>query len=129
MSVGVWEPKKPTRVEPEKLTQWLEIFRGADPDDLPASLSEDTIQADAVFMKLDESAWQAAEQLEDNELEDLIRFFTLAEMQVPNWQGGETSPVIYLVKVLRARNAFSPGLRKWVKRHTDNRYLPYGPAL
>lgn len=129
MSVGVWEPKKPTSVEPEKLRQWLEIFRGADPDDLPASLSEDAIQADAVFMKLDESAWQAAEQLNDNELEDLIRFFTLAEMQVPNWQGGETSPVIYLVRVLRARNAFKPELRKWIKRHTDNRYLPYGPAL
>lgn len=129
MSVGVWEPRRPASVELEKLRDWLAIYREADPDNLQASLAEDAIQSDAVFMKLDESAWQAAEQLDDKELEDLIRFFTLAEMQLPNWQGGETSPVIYLVKVLRGRDSFTPELRKWIKRHTDNRYLPYGPAL
>lgn len=129
MSVGVWKPGKPTSVGLEKLRHWLAIYREADPDNLQASLGDDAVQSDAVFMKLDESAWQAADQLDDNELEDLIRFFTLAEMQLPNWQGGETSPVIYLVRELRGRDSFTPELRKWIKRHTDNRYLPYGPAL
>ncbi|MEX2489278.1 MAG: hypothetical protein WD356_07075 [Pseudomonadales bacterium] len=129
MSIGVWEPDKPVTIELAQLRHWLEVYRQGDPENLAAGLSDDEIQADATVTKLDEGAWQAAEQLNCEEIGDLVRFFTLAETQLPNWQGGETSPVIYLVKILRARGAFPDTLRKWIKRHTDNRYLPYGPAL
>lgn len=129
MSIGVWEPDKPAAIELAQLHYWLKVYRQADPDNLSAGLEHDEIQADARVMTLNEEAWRAAEQLDSDEIADLVRFFTLAEMQLPNWQGGETSPVIYLVKILRARDAFPDTLRKWIKRHTDNRYLPYGPAL
>ncbi len=130
MSVGVWEPKKPAKVDAERLRRLLALARRrADPDDLQASMTEDEVRADANLMALDQGAWESAEALDDEEIIDLIRFFTLAEMQLPNWRGGETSPVIYLAKILRARKAFTPELRKWIKRNTDNRYLPYGAVL
>lgn len=129
MSVGVWEPEKPDKVGVDKMRALLNVYRDADPKNLAGSFGAADIQTDAVLMKLEASAWQDAEQLADHELEDLIRFFTLAEMQLPNWEGGARSPVIYLARVLKARDALATELRKWIKANTDNRYLPYGRAL
>ena len=70
-----------------------------------------------------------ATALSDEELIGLVRFFTLAEMQLPGWDGGKQSPVIYLVRILKQRGAFTPMLRQWVKANTDNRYLPNGALL
>jgi len=129
MSISVWEPRKPVNVDLARLQALLRAYRAADPADVGAALDEAEKEAGASLMKLDESAWDAAERLEDADVSDLIRFFTLAEMQLPNWDGGERSPVIYLVRILKRREVFTPELRKWIKRNTDNRYLPHGPAL
>ncbi|MBD3649483.1 MAG: hypothetical protein HUJ31_18980 [Pseudomonadales bacterium] len=129
MSVGVWEPKKPDHVGLDKMRALLDAYRQADPDDLAGTLPQDSVRADAVLMKLDQNAWRDAEQLDNDELEALIRFFTLAEMQLPGWEGGASSPVIWLARMMRSRDAFTPELRKWIKANSDNRFLPYGRAL
>ena len=49
--------------------------------------------------------------------------------QLPGWDGGVRSPVIYLVKLMKERGLFTPELRKWIKKNTDNRYLPNGSVL
>jgi len=129
MSVEEWVPSDKIDVNLEKLKQYVEFFATADPADLGASLADENIAADRTLMQRQAIDWQIADQLTDTELISLIRFFTLAEMQLPGWDGGRQSPVIYLVKILRGRSGFDSELRKWIKANTDNRYLPNGAVL
>ena len=75
------------------------------------------------------TAWEAAEAKDSETIISLVRLFTLVEEQVSGWEAGSKSPVIPLVKVLRARDDFEVELRKWIKANTKNRYLPNGSAL
>ena len=127
--IGVWEPREPAKLDEAKLQHYIALFVNAESSDLIEVMSEDDIKRDAGLMQLPESAWQVAEALDDAGLETLVRFFTLAEMQLPGWEGGKQSPVISLVRIMKARGSFTPGLRKWIKANTDNRYLPYGSVL
>ena len=132
MSIGTWEPGNKGSaevVEHGKLVELLACFRQADPERLSDSMSPDQIQRDAGLMRLDEESWRNCELLADDEFEPLVRFFTLAEMQLPGWDSGVRSPVIHLVSHMKKRGLFTPELRKWVKKNTDNRYLPNGSAL
>lgn len=124
--VGVWEPGGSTRLDIEKLKHYVTLMQKADVADLGASMSRSDIKEGAMLMKLPPAAWSVAERLSDAEIEVLVRFFTLAEMQLSGWDGGQDSPVIPLVKILKVRGAFDAELRKWIKANTDNRFLPYG---
>jgi hypothetical protein len=64
--------------------------------------------------------------LGDGEIEALIRFFTLAEARLPNWEAGAQSPVIPLAAVLRQRGAWPPALSRWIRAESRNRFLPWG---
>lgn len=126
---GVWDPSKKTTEPAEPvLNRFVEVMRNAG-EDLTEALAPNEVTDNAGLMQLDASAWSVLERLETDDLELLARFFTLAEMQLAGWDGGKRSPVIYIVAELRRRDAFAAELRKWIKRHTDNRYLPYGSAL
>jgi hypothetical protein len=129
MATGVWEPAKPVSVSREKLTQYLEVLKDINLEALELELPETLQKSDSSLMKLSQDQWQAAESLDDDAIQVLIRFFTLAEMQLPNWSGGQTSPVIYLVRILKRRSTFSADLKQWIKANTDNRYLPNGAVL
>ncbi len=130
MSVGVWDPGgKATTITVKELSTLLVAIESANFDDLAASLPETVVQSGGRWMKHEAEAFKAAADLDNNQLELLIRFFTLAEMQLANWEAGKTNPVIYLVKELKQREAFYPELRKWIKANTDNRFLPNGAAL
>ncbi len=126
MGVGVWDPGISVSTEQlQKLvSQVVEINLAQ-----LTSCDDEFIDGNAWMMKLGESAWQTANSLPVEDLVNLIRFFTLAEMQLPGWKGGKQNPVIYLVKILKSRDEFSADLRKWIRANTDNRYLPYGAAL
>lgn len=124
--VGVWEPRGSTRLDIEKLKHYVALMQKADVADLGTSMSRSDIKEGATLMKLLPEAWSVAERLSDAEIEVLVRFFTLAEMQLSGWDGGQDSPVIPLVKILKGRGAFGSDLRKWIKANTDNRFLPYG---
>ena len=129
MSIGEWEPSRSRVIDLQKLKQYVGFAEQLDLDKLLEGLPAEIVKADMHLMKQPEAGWQAAEQLPDADLKALVRFFTLAEMQLPGWEGGKLSPVIYLVKVLRHRSAFDADLRRWIKANTDNRYLPNGAAL
>ena len=74
--------------------------------------------------------WQAAvESLSDTEIETLVRFLTLAEEAITGWQAGDKSPVIPLVKVLKARGNYDRSLTRWIKSNTNNRFLPHGSLM
>ena len=143
MSLGTWEPDSGTSAN--KLdAKLLQAFAGLSRDVLPGTPGADKPVDDGVLaeklvdaalaqsqwvMKLPESEWALADSLSADELVALVRLFTLVENRVPGWDAGKDSPVIALVKLLRARDGFEPELRKWIKANTDNRYLPYGSAL
>lgn len=130
MSVsGTWEPAIKIEVNEALLTRYLALISDLDLTNISAGIPEQEITAGAALMKLQADAWQAATDLKDDELEALIRFFTLAEMQLPGWDAGKTSPVIYLVKILKKRGAFSSELKQWIKTNTDNRFLPNGAIV
>ncbi len=131
MTIGVWQPAKADAekgLSLDDLKAYAVLTDGA-LENLAASLSAAQIGGDGRLMRLDEAPWQVATALNDEELVNLVRFFTLAERQLPGWDGGKQSPVIYLVRILKQREAFTPVLRQWVKANTDNRYLPNGALL
>lgn len=133
MAIGEWNPEasKNTTVEidVEFLHAMVRMVSEHDLEDITALLDASQISRGAVLMTLDPASWNCIGDWDEPQLEALIRFFTIAEMQLPGWQGGKKSPVIALVKLLKNRNAFSQELRRWIKANTDNRFLPYGSAL
>lgn len=70
-----------------------------------------------------------AQSCTDEELQGLIRIFTLGEMQFAGWKAGEKSAVIALVRELKKRGSYDKSLTQWIKSHTDNRFLPHGSLL
>lgn len=128
MSVGVWEPK-PSALTKEKLAAFVALSGEVDETVSASDLASAGVDRDAWVMAVDASVWALADELSDEELIRLVRLFTLIEAQVSGWDAGKTSPVIALVRLLKARDAFTPALRRWIKQHSDNRYLPYGSLL
>ncbi len=130
MSVGLWEPNSDKRsgvvVGEEVIDSFLALPKNQyiSLQDLE-KLGLDSRQS---VMRLGVEAWQLAEDRSVDELNQLIRVFTLIEA-LPGWDAGEKSPVIAFVKILKAKGQFGSDLRKWIKSNTDNRYLPYGSAL
>ena len=129
MTIGTWDPAKSPSLTLERLQELLTQISGLEENALSASLNDEFIRSNSQLMKLDATSWQVAEQLMEDDLVALVRFFTLAEMQLSGWEAGNRNPVIPLVRILKQREQFSPELRKWIKASTDNRYLPYGSAL
>jgi hypothetical protein len=129
MTIGTWDPAKSSSLTLERLQELLTQISGLEENALAASLSDEFIRSNSQLMRLDAISWQVAEQLTEDDLVALVRFFTLAEMQLSGWEAGNRNPVIPLVRILKQRDQFSPELRKWIKASTDNRYLPYGSAL
>ncbi len=89
-------------------------------------LSDAEIKEYAALMQCQLDEWQAVMAPLDNlQLVDLARFFTLAE-RLPGWQAGDRSPVIAFMAELRRRDAVPTNLGNWIRRSTDNRFLPWG---
>ncbi len=128
-TIGSWQPVAKIEITEELLAQYLTWIADADLASLQSSFPAAEITRGAGLMKLQASDWQVAEKPNDEQLETLIRFFTLAEAQLVGWDAGQTSPVIFLVKILKQRGAFDPELKRWIKSNTDNRYLPNGAVV
>ncbi len=128
MSVQSWEPKG-IRMEEPFLRRCIQISQEEQLEELGEVLSAAEQQRQSGLMQLGPAAWQkAAVDFSDSDILHLIRFFTVAEMQLPGWQTGVKSPVIGLAKALRSRGAkLERDLLLWIKEKSDNRYLPYGP--
>lgn len=131
MSVGAWEPEKSPQQGGGEISR-EQLLRFIDAAQSPSPLEESLQQSDletSQLIRLPPQRWlQESEHWDNEQLWQLIRFFTFAEMRLPGWDTGADSPVIPLAKALRRRKA--PLTREqlmWIKQHSDNRYLPYGP--
>lgn len=136
MSVGSWDPKlQQASGEPaiadKTLTRFVEISQREQLDRIAEILDAEQQQLHAELMTLPQKAWEeACDILSDADIYHLIRFFTVAEMQLPGWEAADKSPVIWLNKILKARGKpLSKQQIQWIKQHTRNRFLPYGSVL
>ncbi|WP_237066740.1 hypothetical protein [Microbulbifer guangxiensis] len=130
MSVGAWEPEQPNPTQPEIDRERLQRFI--------ASVATGQIQLEKLseedrtasqLIRLPAQHWlEESEHWEAEEIWQLIRFFTLAEAQLPGWDAAAESAVIPLARALRRRQQpLSKEQLLWIRQHSDNRYLPYGP--
>ena len=133
MTLGSWDPETQqakSSVTPDAATlqRYIRLSRSGKLDALGIELDDREKQVNAGLMHVDREQWFAeAETLSDDEIEQLMRFFTKAE-QLPGWEAGAASPVIWLGKVLKQRGTgISRELQMWIREHSDNRYLPHGP--
>lgn len=132
MGVGVWDPgggDSDKHLDQELLDRFLRIANESGETVTSELLASHELETSEWVMALEPESWDQAQALSTIDLVALIRFFTLIEDQISGWEAGRTSPVIALVKMLKERGEFTSDLRKWIKAHTDNRYLPHGSAL
>ncbi len=126
MSVDSWQPvHAPKKLEESDLNQLMTLAHDFNEDtDLTAHLS--WIQPLALA---DKNIWALSIQsIPQTALIELIRMFTIIEQQ-QGWNLGEKSPVIALFKQLRKIAGIDKPLVGWVKNHSDNKFLPFGPLL
>ncbi len=82
------------------------------------------------LMRRDLADWKTPlSTLSDPELVALVRFFALAEVELPGWEAGKRSPAIACARELRARGSYPAELTRWLRKHSSNRFLPYGSLL
>lgn len=102
---------------------------------LALDLSDDQLPLDAAeaarFAGLvTHSDWpDEAPRRGDAELHKLARLFTVGEMQFATWQAGDKSAVVPIVRELKSRGAFASEDKRWIKAHTENRFLPNGNVM
>lgn len=133
MSVGSWqpEPQSLNRLGLEQLQPLLDQVTNFPLDDQTPDIawSEAELSWITPLAKADKSAWTGiAAELTPAQLKGLIGFFTVLEQQ-QNWDLAEKSPVIPLFKALKKVEGLDRELVQWVKNHTDNKFLPFGPLL
>ena len=135
MSLGNWEPeleqqKVNFKIDLNLLERFANYSRNQQLDQLNTLLSAEEIQRQAALMQQNKESWlQVAADFSDEKIEGLMRFFTLAE-QLPGWQAGSNSPVIWLGKLLKQRGTgINRELQLWIKQHSDNQFLPHGALL
>ncbi len=93
-------------------------------------LDELSIKRLGPLARSDAGDWRAAvADLETGQVVQLVKLFTLAEQQLTGWDSGAKSPVVVLVRELKARGAYPDDLTGWIKANTDNRFLPHGSLM
>jgi hypothetical protein len=133
MSLGSWDPAADAaahsvEIEAASLKRFINYSINDQLGELEILIVGDESQVLAGLMQLEHSAWKAAaDTLSDDDLLQLIRFFVVAE-NLAGWEAGEKSPVIPLAKILRKRGMrLDKPLLEWIRKVSDNRFLPYGP--
>ncbi len=129
MAVEGWDPGAGAVLGEAEVSRFL---AAADALDTPDYGLDEASRAQLAPLARHEGAlsWMdAAADLEDAQIEALIRLFTLAEGRFPAWQSGARSPVIPLARLLKERGSYPDGLTAWIKANTDNRFLPYGSLM
>lgn len=132
MTLGSWDPESEQtsiafEISLDVLRDFIALVDNGQLEQLAEQLSPSIQQQQAPLMKLNQQPWnQLSDQLSSADLLSLIRFFTLAE-QLPGWQAGDSSPVIWLTKLLKQRGEkLDKDLLLWIRSNSDNRFLPYG---
>ena len=125
--VGTFDPTLPAGPpDPADLKHLVRLIEEHG-DEAPAALETALVQRLAGLARLPAEHWTGAlEQLEDDDLNALIRFLTLAESALQGWEGGAQSAVIPLFAAWRRRGLDGRELTRWIRAHSKNRFIPHG---
>ena len=134
MSVGTWEPPEKKKRSHIKLSLIRRFLSFAEKLDLEHKITFEDIRCarlekESWVMSKEKDHWPELVSMELEELDSLARLFTLLERDLSGWEGGKFCPVIYIAKELRKRGESIVELKRWIKTHSTNRYLPYGSAI
>jgi hypothetical protein len=129
LSVGSYDPSATAlSLSPSVVAELLSAARQLDEPNFGLA-EQRVVELAPLARQGDRSDWRVmATSLDEAELENLIRLFTLAE-HLPGWSAQAQSPVIPLARELKARDRYPEVLTGWIKSHTDNRFLPYGSLM
>jgi hypothetical protein len=135
MSIGSWDPSSEHaahdfHIDTEQLRRFINVSKQNQLDQIEQVLAPDEKQVQAKLMQQDKESWfLAANRFSDEEIIDLMRFFTVAE-SLPGWEAGDNSPVIWLGKILKKRGTgIDKELTLWIKANSKNQFLPHGALI
>lgn len=131
--VDTWQPNSGSdtisATDLQRLASLISSQEGAKED--IKQLTNTDIELIASSINAAEAAWlQGIRELADDQVLNLCILFTLGEMAFPSWSFGSKNPCIYFLRHLKTQKiAVEKDFVRWLKKQTDNRYIPYGPAL
>ena len=132
MNTKIWDPgnKKKSKIDNGLLDQFIQIVRNCEESNIKNHLT-DVEKNKFYILRLSDDIWlQSLNDFDNAELLDLIKFFTLIEMQLDDWISGENSPVIKINKILKKRGIkLDQQMLLWIKKNSSNRYIPNGKIL
>jgi hypothetical protein len=131
--VDTWQPSEQiTSISAEKLLGLASLINGQDTveEDIMRLESAD-IELITNYLNAPQAAWlKVIEDFTDTQILNLCMLFTVGEMKFPTWSFGSKNPTIYFLRQLKTeKRAAEKDFVRWLKKQTDNRYIPYGPAL
>lgn len=131
MNTGEWHPITETKdyhIEPALMQRFIQLSRDNCLETLEQALTAEEQKQHAILMTLPQERWlQYAATLDSDSVVQLIRFFTKVE-DLPGWEAGADSPVIWLHKALKQRGEkLSREQLLWIKANSRNHFLPNGP--
>lgn len=128
MTTEIWSPASNDESVPSNaLTAALDVMQAESfPKAPPAE-----VKALQSWMSRRYTLWgDAFSQFDTEQLNNLVRFFTLAEATWSDWFGGDKNPAIWASKELKKHQAFpDKAFIEWIRAHSDNRFIPYGNVL
>lgn len=131
--VDTWQPTTGIDgLSTEKLVQLAALI--TDKDNIKADLKqidESDINLIANCINTPQDTWVLAiTPLSSDQILNLCTLFTIGEMEFPNWAFTSKNPTIYFLRHLKSQKvSVEKDFIRWLKKNTDNRYIPYGPAL
>ena len=132
MNTKIWDPenKKKSNIDNGLLDQFIQIVRNCEESNIKNHLT-DVEKNKFYILRISDDIWlQSLNDFDNADLLDLIKFFTLIEMQLDDWISGENSPVIKINKILKKRGIkLDQQMLLWIKKNSSNRYIPNGKIL
>ena len=131
--VDTWQPSSSNDIISEqKLAGFSALIKSQeDARQNIKGLIEEDIKLIESLINTPQSAWiKAIEGFSAEQVKNLCMFFTIGEMEFTNWAFASKNPTIYFIKHLKAQSTpLEKDFIRWLKKQTDNRYIPYGAAL
>ena len=131
--VDTWQPSSSNDVISEqKLAYFSALIKSQeDAKQNIKDLIDEDIKLIESLINAPQSAWiKAIEGLSVEQVKNLCVFFTVGEMEFSNWAFASKNPTIYFIKHLKTQSTpLEKDFIRWLKKQTDNRYIPYGAAL
>jgi hypothetical protein len=136
MTTGTWDPNEIEandfyEIDLKLLGKISQFMQENKPEQIEDCLTKQEIEDHKNIMRQPKEKWfTVSENFTNQELLNLIQFFTLAEVQYDNWEAEDLSPVIGLSKSLRQRGEkLEKSFLKWIRLNNSNKFLPYGPLI